>query len=178
AYNYFGKPISDLTLAEAAYLAALPKGPQNYHPIRNREAAIGRRNWIIGQMAELGWVSREEARAAMEEDLKVQPAPKRAQYQDADFFVEEVRRRGIATLGDELNKGGYYMRTTLDPRLQSAARVALMKGLESYDRRHGWRGAWGRVELDKPGWQAGALKKSPPMERRGWRAAAIRSEER
>ncbi|MCC7267223.1 MAG: penicillin-binding protein 1A [Caulobacteraceae bacterium] len=173
AYNYFGKPISELTLAEAAYLAALPKGPQNYHPIRNKQAAIARRNWIIGQMAELGWVSREEARAAMDEDLKVQPAPKRSQYQDADFFVEEVRRRGIATLGPELNKGGYYMRTTLDPRLQSAARVALMTGLESYDRRHGWRGAWGRVDPAKPGWQAGALKTSPPLERRGWRAAVI-----
>ena len=173
AFNYFNKPISELTLAEAAYLAALPKGPQNYHPIRNKAAAIGRRNWIIGQMAELGWVSRAEAQAAMAEDLKVQPAPKRSQYQDADFFVEEVRRRGIATLGQELNKGGYYMRTTLDPRLQSAARMALMKGLETYDRRHGWRGAWGRVDPSKPGWQAGALKNSPPSERRGWRAAVI-----
>ncbi len=172
AYNYFGKSITDLTLAEAAYLAALPKGPQNYHPQRRKEAAIIRRNWVIGEMADLGWVTREEADAAMAEDLVVQEAPTRAKYRDADYFVEEVRRRGLNTLGARLNEGGYYMRTTLDPRLQTAARVALMNGLEQYDRRHGWRGAWGRVEI-APGWQAVALKQAAPAERRQWRAAVV-----
>ncbi len=172
AYNYFGKSISDLTLAEAAYLAALPKGPDNYHPIRRKAQAMARRNWVIGQMADLGWVSRADAEAAMKEDLKVQSAPSRAKYRDADFFVEEVRQRGLATLGDRLNEGGYYMRTTLDPRLQTAARVALMNGLEQYDRRHGWRGAWGRVDL-VPGWELATKKKSPPAERRTWQAAAV-----
>lgn len=172
AYNYFGKSITDLTLAEAAYLAALPKGPQNYHPLRRKEAAIARRNWVLGEMADLGWVTREEAEAAMREDLVVQEAPTRAKYRDADYFVEEVRRRGLATLGDRLNEGGYYMRTTLDPRLQTAARMALMDGLEQYDRRHGWRGAWGTVEIG-PGWQETALKQSAPAERRRWRAAVV-----
>jgi penicillin-binding protein 1A len=172
AYNYFGKSISDLSLAEAAYLAALPKGPHNYHPIRRKAAAMARRNWVLGQMAELGWVTRAEAEAAMREDLKVQQAPSRAKYRDADYFVEEVRRRGLATLGERLNEGGYYMRTTLDPRLQTAARVALMHGLERYDRRHGWRGAWGRVEI-ADGWEALAKKSSPPSERRGWRSAVV-----
>ncbi|HMO43566.1 MAG TPA: penicillin-binding protein 1A, partial [Phenylobacterium sp.] len=64
------------------------------------------------------------------------------------------------------------MRTTLDPRLQTAARSALMDGLEQYDRRHGWRGAWGRVELE-PGWQEAALKQAAPAERRRWRAAVV-----
>lgn len=172
AYNYFGKSITDLSLAESAYLAALPKGPQNYHPIRRKADAIARRNYILGQMANIGWVTRAEAEAAMREDLKVQAAPTRAKYQDADYFVEEVRRRGLATLGDRLNEGGYYMRTTLDPRLQTAARVALMQGLERYDRRHGWRGPWGRVQI-VPGWQAAAKKISPPSERRDWRAAIV-----
>ena len=172
AYNYFGKSISDLTLAESAYLASLPKGPDNYHPIRRKAAAVARRNWVLGQMAEIGWVTRAEAEAAMKEDLKVQQAPTRAKYRDADYFVEEVRRRGLATLGGRINEGGYYMRTTLDPRLQTAARVALMHGLERYDRRHGWRGAWGRVEI-VPGWETVARKKSPPSERRGWRAAVV-----
>lgn len=63
AYNYFGKPLSDLSLAECAYLAALPKGPDNYHPTRNKEAALRRRNWILGQMAEIGWVSQADAQA-------------------------------------------------------------------------------------------------------------------
>lgn len=172
AYNYFGKSISDLSIAEAAYLAALPKGPDNYHPIRRKAQAMTRRNWVIGQMADLGWISRTDAAAAMAEDLKVQSAPTRAKYRDADFFVEEVRRRGLQTLGDRLNAGGYYMRTTLDPRLQTQARVALMDGLERYDRRHGWRGAWGRVEI-VPGWEQAAKAKSPPSERRDWRAAVV-----
>ncbi|MDD3837671.1 MAG: transglycosylase domain-containing protein, partial [Phenylobacterium sp.] len=172
AYNYFGKSINDLTLSEAAYLAALPKGPQNYHPIRRKEQAVARRNWILGEMASLGWVSHEEARKAMAEDLKVQQAPTRAKYRDADYFVEEVRRRGLATMGDELLEGGYYMRTTLDPRLQTAARVALMKGLEAYDRRHGWRGAKFRVDI-APGWEKAALKIPKPAERTEWRHAVV-----
>jgi penicillin-binding protein 1A len=172
AYNYFGKSISDLTLAESAYLAALPKGPQNYHPIREKAAAIARRNWILGRMAALGWVSRADAEAAMREDLKVQAEPSRAKYKDADYFVEEVRRSGRAELGERLNEGGYYMRTTLDPRLQTAARTALMHGLEVYDRRHGWRGAWGHVDI-APGWEAVAKGKARPAERRDWRAAVI-----
>ena len=172
AYNYFGKSISDLTLAESAYLAALPKGPDNYHPIRRKANAIARRNWIIGQMADLGWVSRVDAENALKEDLKVQKAPSRAKYRDADFFVEEVRRRGLATLGQRLNEGGYYMRTTLDPEMQTAARVALMHGLEQYDRRHGWRGAWGHVTI-APGWEALAKKKTLPAERRTWQPAVV-----
>lgn len=172
AYNYFGKSISDLTLAESAYLAALPKGPDNYHPIRRKAQAMVRRNWILDQMAELGWVSKADAERAKKEDLKVQLAPSRAKYRDADFFVEEVRRRGLATLGKRLNEGGYYMRTTLDPNMQTAARVALMNGLEAYDRRHGWRGAWGHVAIQS-GWEAAAKKVAPPSERRGWRAAVV-----
>ena len=177
AYNYFGKSLSELTLAESAYLAALPKGPDNYHPIRRYGQAVGRRDWIIDQMADLGWVSRADATAAMKQPLKVQAAPSRSQYRDADYFVEEVRRISLnmKELGDErLNAGGYYVRTTLDPKLQSAARTALMNGLESYDRRHGWRGAWGKVEtLD--GWEAIAKKRSKPSERRTWRQTVVTS---
>jgi penicillin-binding protein 1A len=172
AFNYFGKSITDLTLAEAAYLAALPKGPQNYHPLRRKDAAIARRNWVIGEMADLGWVTEAEAESAKAQDLVVQAAPSRAKYRDADYFVEEVRRRGLDTLGPRLNEGGFYMRTTLDPALQTAARVALMDGLEAYDRRHGWRGAWGKVEI-RPGWQSVAEKAAAPAERRRWRAAVV-----
>jgi penicillin-binding protein 1A len=173
AYNYFGKSINQLTLEEAAYLAALPKGPTNYQPIRRKRQAIARRNWILDEMVKNGWASREEAERAKATDLKVQLAPARAKYRDADFFVEEVRRRGSQQFGRKLDEGGYYMRTTLDPRLQTAARVALMHGHETYDRRHGWRGAWGRVCAIAPGWQEAALKKGPPSERRAWRAAVI-----
>ena len=176
AYNYFGKPLSELDLAQCAYLAALPKGPDNYHPVRNKAAAIRRRNFILGEMADLGFATRAQAQAAMQEDLVVQSAPVRARYHDADYFVEEVRERGIATFGKKLDEGGYYMRTTLDPKLQTAARVALMKGLENYDRRHGWRGAWGHTDAEQ-GWQKQALASTPPSERRAWRAARVESAE-
>jgi penicillin-binding protein 1A len=174
AYNYFGKSISDLSLAECAYLAALPKGPDNYQPIRQKAAAIRRRNMILKDMADLGWTSRADAAAAMAEDLKVEAAPTRAKYRDADYFVEEARREALQlkSVGANLTEGGYYMRTTLDPRLQTAARIALMDGLETYDRRHGWRGAWGHVAI-VPGWQRATLAKTPPSERKKWRAAVV-----
>jgi len=172
AYNYFGKSISDLTLAQCAYLASLPKGPDNYHPIRRKKQAMDRRNFILDQMADLGWVTREAAAKAKTEDLVVMTEPSRAKYRDADYFVEEVRRRGLATLGPRINEGGYYMRTTLDPRLQTAAKAALMKGLEAYDRRHGWRGAWGHVTTLE-GWEDAAKKKARPAERPDWRQAVV-----
>jgi penicillin-binding protein 1A len=174
AYNYFGKSVSDLTLAQCAYLAALPKGPDNYQPIRQKAAAIRRRNMILKDMEDLGWVSAADARAAMAEDLTVEATPERAKYHDADYFVAEARREALQlnSVGAGVDQGGYYMRTTLDPRLQTAARIALMDGLETYDRRHGWRGAWGHVAI-VPGWQKATLAKSPPSERKKWRAAVV-----
>jgi penicillin-binding protein 1A len=173
AYNYFGKSITDLTLAQCAYLAALPKGPDNYQPVRFKAAATRRRNMILQSMADLGWVTQAAANTAMAEDLKVESAPSRARYHDADYFVAQARSEATAlpSVGPTLNEGGYYMRTTLDPRLQTAARIALMDGLETYDRRHGWRGAWGHVEI-APGWQQATLAKAPPSERK-WRAAVV-----
>lgn len=175
AYNYFGKSLSQLTPDEAAFLAALPKGPNNYHPKRHPEAAKGRRDWVLGEMEQSGWLTEEQLIAARARPLVAQDAPRRAQYADADFFVEEARRRAIRQFGrEEVNRGGYYMRTTLDPELQSAARDALMRGLENYDRRHGWRGAWGTTDFAE-GWRETALKGVRPPERRAWEAAAIES---
>ncbi|RZJ83351.1 MAG: penicillin-binding protein 1A, partial [Brevundimonas sp.] len=175
AYNYFGKSLAQLTPDEAAFLASLPKGPNNYHPKRHPGAAKGRRDWVLGEMAQSGWLTPAQLVEARARPLKTQDAPRRAAYADADFFVEEARRRAISLFGrEQVNGGGYYMRTTLDPELQSAARIALMHGLEQYDRRHGWRGAWGTTDF-APGWQAEALKKTLPAERRSWQAAAIES---
>jgi penicillin-binding protein 1A len=174
AFNYFGKAINDLTLAQAAYLAALPKGPDNYQPVRDKLAAIRRRNMVLQNMADLGWVTQAQATAAMADDLKVEVAPSRERFHDADYFVDEARREAlqIKSVGDDLTEGGYYMRTTLDPRLQTAARIALMDGLETYDHRHGWRGAWGHVAIT-PGWQQATLASTPPSERKKWRAAVV-----
>ncbi|MEI7572640.1 MAG: transglycosylase domain-containing protein, partial [Phenylobacterium sp.] len=172
AYNYFGKSISDVSLSEAAYLAALPKGPDNYHPIRRKAQAIARRNWVLDQMAEAKWITAEAAARAKAEDLVVQAAPVRTRYRDADYFVDEVRRQGRALLGDRLDSGGLYVRTTLDPDIQSHARRALMNGLEVYDRRHGWRGAFARTTYG-PGWDAAASGFRAPSERRDWEVAIV-----
>ncbi|MFN3354016.1 MAG: penicillin-binding protein 1A, partial [Brevundimonas sp.] len=175
AYNYFGKSLSQLTVEEAAFLAALPKGPNNYHPRRRPEAAKARRDWVLGEMADNRFITQEAASAAIARPLRTQDAPRRAQYQDADFFVEEARRRAIALFGrEQVNRGGYYMRTTLDPTLQSAARRALMRGLEQYDRRHGWRGPWGTTDFG-PNWREEAQARQIPPERRTWLAAAVES---
>jgi penicillin-binding protein 1A len=174
AYNYFGKSLAQLTPDEAAFLAALPKGPNNYHPKRHPEAARGRRDWVLGEMAQNQFITQAQYQEAVARPLTTRDAPRRAEYQDADFFVEEARRQAAANpeFGAQLNAGGFYMRTTLDPTLQSAARDALMKGLENYDRRHGWRGAWGTTDFAE-GWQAVALRQAVPPERREWRAAAV-----
>ncbi|PZO02764.1 MAG: penicillin-binding protein 1A [Alphaproteobacteria bacterium] len=176
AYNYFGKSLEQLRPDEAAFLAALPKGPNNYHPKRFPERAKQRRDWVLGEMEQSRFITNAELIAARGRPLVTQDAPRRAQYQDADFFVEEARRQARANpeLGDQLNAGGFYMRTTLDPTLQTAARDALMKGLENYDRRHGWRGGWGTTDF-APGWQEDALKQTRPPERRAWEAAAVDS---
>nr|WP_234989416.1 penicillin-binding protein 1A [Brevundimonas sp. SH203] len=176
AYNYFGKSLAQLTPDEAAFLASLPKGPNNYHPKRHPGAAKGRRDWVLGEMEQSGWLTPAQLVEARARPLVTRDAPQRSDYKDADFFVEEARRQAAANpqFGEQLRAGGFYMRTTLDPTLQTAARRALMQGLENYDRRHGWRGGWGTTEFEE-GWQAKALRGQIPPERRTWEAAAVES---
>lgn len=97
-------------------------------------------------MEQSGWLTSEQLVQARAKPLFTRDAPQRSDYKDADFFVEEARRQAAANpqFGEQLRAGGFYMRTTLDPTLQTAARRALMQGLENYDRRHGWRGGGAR----------------------------------
>ncbi len=147
ALNYYGKSLEELDLSEAAYLAALPKAPKNYHPFRQTKRAIARRNWVLSQMADNGFVSEEKAKLAQRQPLKVNPRPFGTHIFAAEFFAEEVRRELQRLYGnDKLYGGGLSVRTTLNPNLQRVARKALTIGLVSYDRRHGWRGAVGKIE--------------------------------
>jgi len=139
--NYFGKELHELEVHEAAYLAALPKAPNNYHPFRDTERALGRRNWVIDQMLENGHITPEQAEAAEARPLEVNPRPFRGNVFAGEYFAEEVRRTLAARYGEEgLYGGGLSVRTTLDPELQVRARKALRQGLVAYDRRHGYRG--------------------------------------
>ncbi|MBI4184693.1 MAG: penicillin-binding protein 1A [Proteobacteria bacterium] len=170
ALNYFGKSLDELTLAEAAYLAALPKAPNNYHPVRNREAAIARRNWVIERMVEDGYAGAAEARAAGRMPLAVSGPPETEIY-SAEYFAEEVRRELAQRYGERmLYEGGLAVRTTLSPRLQDIAQATLQEGLVAYDRHHGWRGSIDRIEPGA-GW-AERLHRVPRPDGLGaWRLA-------
>jgi penicillin-binding protein 1A len=149
---YFGKSLDELTLSQAAFLAGLPKAPANYSPTRHKEAAVIRRNYVIDQMEENGYVTHDEAVAAEAEDLVTYTRPFGAVVPDVDYFVEEVRRFLDTKYGDKaLYDGGLQVRSTLDPRLQEIAVRQLRAGLVAYDRRHGFRGALKHVDA-KANW--------------------------
>lgn len=138
--QYFNKPLDELTISEAAYLAALPKAPNNYHPVRNRDEAIERRNWVISRMLEDGYITEAQADLAMISPLETRERDDSKQVK-APFFAEEVRRELIEKYGSEsLYGGGLAVRSTIDPKMQKIAENTLRKGLQDYDKRHGYRG--------------------------------------
>lgn len=140
--QYFNKSLDDLTIAEAAFLAALPKAPNNYHPVRKRQRAIDRRNWVIGRMAEDGYITQAEAATAQKDALDVAELTALTQAYRAPFFAEEIRRFLQANYkSDGLYKEGMIVRSSLDPQLQDIATRAFRDALETYDIRHGFRGA-------------------------------------
>src|SRR5690606_19961351 len=129
ALNYFDKALYQLTLPETAYLAALPKGANNYHPFRNPGAAIERRNWVLDRMQENGYVTPEQVAEGREEPLTAVPRASGNRLYSAGYFTEEVRRELAKLYGeDQLYGGGLSARTTLDPKLQEYARKAVMDG--------------------------------------------------
>lgn len=148
ALTYFGKSVTELTIAESAYLAALPKGPNNYHPFRKEAAAIERRNWVIDRMAENGYIPQADAEEAKKQPLGVQQRRTGTHLFASDFFAEEVRRQLIEKYGDDaLYGGGLSVRTSLDPDLQILARQALQKGLVDYDERRGFHGPVAQIDV-------------------------------
>ena len=152
ALNYFGKSLDELSIEEAAYLAALPKGPNNYNPKTKHDAAVIRRNWVIGRMLEDGYITQKEAEKAQAAPLET--IDNRKEFVDnAQYFSEEVRRRVSKDFGDDaLYEGGLIIRTTLDPKLQNIATKVFREEIKNYDRRHGFRGAVANIELGE-GWQ-------------------------
>ncbi|MDQ4134656.1 MAG: transglycosylase domain-containing protein, partial [Pseudomonadota bacterium] len=174
ALDYFGKSVHELTLAEAAYIAALPKGPNNYHPFRQRQAAIDRRNWVIERMVENGYATRQEADQAKKTPLDVSPRMISPNSIASGFFAEEVRRDIAERYGEQkLYEGGLSVRTTLDPKLQAMARRSLVDGLVRYDEARGWRGAQTRIELTGREWGL-ALADVPALgDVQPWRLAVV-----
>ena len=160
ALTYFNKSVTELTVAEAAYLASLPKGPANYHPFRHPEAALERRNWVIDRMVENGYVSQSDGEEAKKQPLGVTARTTGPSLFASDYFAEAVRRQLIDQYGEKvLYEGGLSVRTSLDPQMQLAARKALQDGLVTYDERRGFHGPikqidaggdWGQALADIP----------------------------
>jgi penicillin-binding protein 1A len=187
AQVYFAKSLEELTLAETAYLAALPQAPSVLHPVREKERAIARRNYVLGEMAANGYVTREVAEAAKAEDLlTVQGgaiASARAEMPPRDYFTDEIRRQLSAKLGDEeLFTGGLTIRATVDPDLQAVAAQALRDGLERYDRGlRIYRGPVAEVDPasfdpeDEASWRKALGAAQVPRDIAGWHPAMVLS---
>ena len=145
--NYFNKSLNELNISEAAYLAALPKAPNNYHPIRKKKAALARRNWVIKRLRQERIITEQKALIATNTELITIERPELKPV-EAQYFLEDVRKKLIDKYGEnKLYKGGLTVKTSLDPRLQKIADNTLKYGLISYDRRHGWRGPLANVDI-------------------------------
>ncbi len=145
---YYDKSVHELTLSEAAYLAALPKAPTSLHPFRQRDRALERRNWVIDRMVENGYAAAKDSERAKREPLNVTPRPTGAHIYAAEYFAEEVRREVYDRYGEKkLYEGGLSVRATLNPKLQEIAKKALSDGLVRFDENYGWRGPVNHIEL-------------------------------
>jgi penicillin-binding protein 1A len=148
ALVYFDKSVNELTVAEASYLAALPKAPAQLHPVRNHDRAVERRNYVIDRLAENGWIKQSEAQAARKEPLVVTNRTNAAHIFAGEYFAEEVRRDILERYGEKkLYEGGLSVRATLDPKLQVMARKAMVNGLVNYDEAVGYRGPITKLDL-------------------------------
>ena len=146
---YFDKSVHELTIAEVAYLAALPKGPNNYNPFRHRDEAIARRNYVIDRMVEDGYITAQAGDKAKKQPLNVVVRPTGAHTFAAEYFAEEVRRYIFENYGEKkLYEGGLSIRTTLDPKMQVLARKTMTDGLVNFDEAQGWRGPVTKIGID------------------------------
>jgi penicillin-binding protein 1A len=145
---YFDKSVNELTVAEAAYLAALPKAPSTLHPVKNHDRAIERRDYVIDRLLENGWINQADAEKARKDPLIVTTRANGAHTFAGEYFAEEVRRDLFERYGEKkLYEGGLSVRTTLDPKLQAVARKTMANGLVNYDEAQGWRGAMSKLDI-------------------------------
>ncbi len=148
AQVYYGKRLDELTLAQAAMIAGLPKAPSRYNPIINPERALIRRDHIIRRMRQLGYITEEEYQQARAEPVTAELHGSKVSA-DARYVTEMVRAQLYEQYGKEIYSSGMKVYTTIDNRLQVAANQALRKALLDYDRRHGYRGHAGRIDWEQ-----------------------------
>src|ERR1700710_110670 len=145
---YFDKSVNELTVAEAAFLAALPKAPGTLNPVRNHDRAVDRRNYVVDRLLENGWIKQTDADIARKDPLAVTNRTNSARTFAGEYFAEEVRRDLLDRYGEKkLYEGGLSIRATLDPKLQVMARKAMAAGLVNFDEGQGWRGATSKLDI-------------------------------
>ena len=183
AQTYFNSTLENLTLEQAAYLAALPQAPSNFHPVRDYDRAVSRRNYVLREMHENGYISREEMERATALPLETVQGghiePFRGAIPPRNYFTDEIRRQLSAQYGeDEFFTGGYTVRATMDESLQNVAERALRRALERYDRNLGlWRGPADRIDpdllTDEESWRAALAEAEIARDIDGWSPAVV-----
>lgn len=156
ARAYFDKDVADLTLHEAAYLAVLPKAPSNYDPVRQTQRALNRRNYVLREMLNNGFITESQRAAAAAAPLGTIRTGSNAKFREVGgYFTEEVRRELIRRFGEEAEDGpnsvyagGLWARTSMNPVMQEAAAEALREGLARFDGGRGWRDTGLSIETD------------------------------
>jgi penicillin-binding protein 1A len=185
AQTYFNTNLEDLTLEQAAYLAALPQAPSNFHPVRDYDRAISRRNYVLREMFENGYITRQDMERASATPLETVQGghiePFRTAMPPRNYFTDEIRRQLSAQYGEnEFLSGGYAVRATMDESLQRVAERALRRALESYDREQGvWRGPAARIDPallgDEAAWRAALANTEIARDIEGWAPAVVLS---
>jgi len=143
---YYDKQLEDLTLAQAAMIAGLPKAPSKYNPISNPERALIRRNYILGRMRILKFIDEEALDLALNEPITAELHKTRT-FADAQYVSELVRAELFEQYGEEIYKAGLKVYTSIDGEMQSVANRAMCRSLLDYSRRHGYRGVVAKIPL-------------------------------
>lgn len=183
AQTYFNKPLEELSVGEAAYLAALPKAPSSYHPVRQTDRAIARRNFVLQEMVENGYLdpstAQKEAASGLRTVLSGDMASFKSGLPPRGYFTDEIRRQLSGSFGeDSFFSGGLTIRATVDPGLQRTAATALRSGLEAYDRAAGvWHGTGQSLDpaalQDEQGLREALAAADLPRDVDRWHVAAV-----
>ena len=180
ARAYFDKDVDDLALHEMAFLSILPKAPETFGRARNATRAVGRRNWVLGQMRENGWITPVQQQAAAAQPLGIVAQRGNVFAQVGGYYMEQVRRDLIDRFGDNAKdgskhsvyEGGLWVRTGYDHKMQMATASALRTGLQRYDAGKGWSGPIATIEADDQ-WQSRLASSFVSIDYDDWRIAAI-----
>ena len=139
AKKYYSKSLDNLTVAEMAMLAGLPKAPSKYNPVANPSRALTRRNWIIGRMNELGYITKAQHDEAINAPIGINLYQEKLDM-NMPYLAEMTRSALVERYGEQVMNGGWRVRLTVDSEAQKAAEKAILTGLVAYEHRHGWRG--------------------------------------